>query len=338
MRIAHRMYLTVVPALLGVLVVAGLAYWRQYGHQVPQLVVTVAAVAAIGTLALAWLNARYVAQRVERLAGAESATGAAVSLRGIASAVAPGHVSAQPDELDAIESVVDRLSSAVAIAESGKAEREREAAERARDYATLMATIAEDAVKRIEEVRLPLHILLENHFGELNENQEEMLGAARSAADVADADLIALRQLADLDRGARTLRRDRILPGDLVKSLVPTLQAQAEKQGATLQVDIEPLVPAIWGDQPQLQEALATLLGEAVAHADKREIEVRLQKDEHGCTITVHGGGEVPRSVRTALAIRVISMTGGSVHRETGQLTVMLHRTDDRGSIPKPTS
>jgi signal transduction histidine kinase len=324
------MYLTVMPALLGVLVVAALAYWGQYHQQVPHLVVVVAGVATMGTLALAWLNARYVALRVERLAGSEGG-GSSVTLRGIASAVAPGHVGTPADELDTIEEVVDRLSSAVAVAESGKEAREQEMLERARDYSTLMASVAEDVEKRLEDIRLPLHILLENRFGELNENQEEMLGAARAAADAADADVVAMHQLADLDRGARPLRHDRILPGDLVKALVPTLQAQAEKQGATLRVDIEPLIPAIWGDQPQLQEALSTLLSEAVARADNTDLELRLQKAETGCEVVVRGGGTVRRTVRTALAMRLVGVMGGRVDRTPGELRIALSVGGPRG-------
>ena len=102
---------------------------------------------------------------------------------------------------------------------------------------------------------------LENHFGDLNENQEEMLGAARLAADTVDGDLAALRRIADLDRGILPFRRDRLRPGDLVRALIPMLQAAADKAGATLRVDIEPVVPAIHGDQAMLQESLAALLG-----------------------------------------------------------------------------
>ena len=324
MRIAHRMYLAMIPAILGVFVVGALAYWGQYAHRVPYLVVIVAACAVIGTLVLVCLNVRYVAVRVERLAGAEPGRNPSLSLRGIASVVAPGHSGDPADELDTIESVVDRLSSAVVVAESGKAEKEREASERARDYATLMASVAEDVAGRIEEIRLPLHILLENRFGELNENQEEMLGSARASADAADAEVVAMQQLADLDRGARTLRRDRLLPGDLLKSLVPTLQAQAEKQGATLHVDIEPLVPAIRGDQAQLQEALSTLLSEAIARADGSDIELQLRKVQGKCEVFLRGGGAIPRSVRTALAIRLIGVMGGCVDRETDGLRIVL--------------
>ncbi len=318
------MYLTVIPGFIGVFVVAALAYWGQYAHRVPYLVVIVAACAAIGTLVLSWLNARYVAVRVERLAGgAPSSTSTTNDRARVTGATSNRHVD-PADELDTIESVVDRLSSEVVFAESDKAQMEREATERAHDYAALMASVAEDVAKRIEEIRLPLHILLENRFGELNENQEEMLGSARTSADVADAEVIAMQQLADLDRGARTLRRDRILPGDLLKSLVPTLQALAEKEGAVLHVDIEPLVPAIWGDQPQLQEALSTLLSEAIARANGAEIKLELRKTLDGCEILMRGAGQIPRSVRTALAMRVVGVMGGRVERGETELRVVL--------------
>jgi len=166
MKIAHRMYLMVLPAVLGVLVVAALAYWGQYAHAVPELVLVIAAVAVVGTAILAWSNARYVAQRIERLAGAPVVAGPAPSLRGVASAVAPGHVAAAPDELDAIAAVVHRLSDAVEVAESDRAAREHAFENRAHDYATMLSVVSENAAKQLEEVRLPLHILLDNHFGD----------------------------------------------------------------------------------------------------------------------------------------------------------------------------
>jgi hypothetical protein len=51
-------------------------------------------------------------------------------------------------------------------------------------------------------VRLPLQILLESPFGELNENQEELLRDARAAADAIDAALRKLGHVADIDRNA----------------------------------------------------------------------------------------------------------------------------------------
>lgn len=297
MKVAHRLSLTVVPAVLGVFTVAGLAYWGRYANEVPHLLLIVAAVASVGSLALSWVNARYVARRIERLAG--------------------GHAATQRDELEAIEGVVDHLSSAVAGAEAASTERERIAEERTRAYAQMVANVAAASAARLEEVRLPLHILLENRFGDLNENQEEMLGAARVAAEAVDADVVALGQLAELDLGNRLLRRDRLLLGDILRALVPTLQAAAEQAGVTLRVDIEPLVPAIQGDQPLLHGALATVLGDAIrASASGAELELTLARDGSSVRIALRGVGTAADTVRGVLANRIISANGGTVVRE----------------------
>jgi signal transduction histidine kinase len=307
MKVAHRLYLTVVPAVLGVLTVAGLAYWGRYANVVPHLVLIVAAVASVGSLVLSWVNARYVAHRIERLASGPITE----------SSGALFHAEAQRDELDAIEGVVDHLSSAVVGAEAASTERERIAEERTRAYAQMVASIAAASAVRLEEVRLPLHILLENRFGDLNENQEEMLGAARVAAEAVDADVVALGQLAELDLGNRLLRRDRLLLGDVVRALVPTLQAAAEQAGVTLRVDIEPLVPAIHGDQPQLHDALTTVLGDAIrASASGAELELTLARDGSSVRITLRGAGTAADTVRGVLANRIISASGGTVAYE----------------------
>ena len=59
------------------------------------------------------------------------------------------------------------------------------------------------ATRWLGQVRISLHILLENRFGDLNENQEELLGAARAAADEADAEL---RKLAPTGSSTSTFR------------------------------------------------------------------------------------------------------------------------------------
>ena len=53
MTISQRLYLAVVPAVVGVFTVAGLAYWGQFHRAAPEWVVVVAAVSAVGSLFLA---------------------------------------------------------------------------------------------------------------------------------------------------------------------------------------------------------------------------------------------------------------------------------------------
>lgn len=325
MKISHRLYLTVAPAILAVLLLAGLMYWGQYAHTTPGVVIVVGVLAVTTSLVMTWSNARFVARKLERIVGGSLAHVQAPSLRGMASAIVPSKASGPPDEIDEIENVVDRLSSAVAIAEVKSADREKLFEQRAQDYARLLSTIADASAKRLEEVRLPLHILLENKFGDLNDNQEEMLGAARNAAEAADADMMSLRQIAELDLGERQLRQDRMKPSELVDALRPMLIAAAEGAGVTLEIDVAPLLPAIIGDRAMLQDALVTVLRESVASANK-DSRVRIELDREGSMIrfVMHGSGAAIATVRWAAAVRVIQSHGGSVERDANGLKIEL--------------
>src|SRR6185312_5510128 len=189
-RTGQRLFLAVIPAVVGVFAVAGLAYWGDYAHEAPHIVVIIAAIAAVGSLGMAWYNARYVAHRIAQLAAkVESGSGL--------------------DEFDAIETVVDRHTSALREAESRRQHAEHAAGVRIREHGELMAQVASTVSKGIDEIRLPLYILLENRFGDLNENQEEMLEAARTAAEHVNTDADRLAEIGQLDRGSLTLRSDR---------------------------------------------------------------------------------------------------------------------------------
>jgi signal transduction histidine kinase len=308
MRVSRRLYLMLVPSFVALLLMAGLAYWGQYAHTAPSLVLASGTIIVIASAAVTWWNARYVVQRIERLVTHRAPT--------------TPHAG---DEIDEIEHVVDRLSSAVALAENTRADRERAFEQRAHDYAKLLTDLAASAADRLEQVRLPLHILLENHFGDLNENQEEMLGAARAAAEAADADMMNLRQLAALDLGQVTLRDDRIRPSDLVDAIRPMLLAAAEDKSMTLQIDVEPLLPAITGDRPRLQDALVALLRDPLLEAaDGSHLKLEVKRDADDICLTLNDIIEPHVSVRRAAAIRLIVAHHGSVQHNANQVVVRL--------------
>jgi hypothetical protein len=104
MKIGQRLYLTSLPGIVAVLLMAGLLYWGQYAHTAPELVLVVGAIAVIVSFALAWWNARFVAHRIEGLATrAASREEAKASADRVA--LANGQDLA-PDEIDEIERVV----------------------------------------------------------------------------------------------------------------------------------------------------------------------------------------------------------------------------------------
>jgi signal transduction histidine kinase len=341
--VSQRLYLAVVPAILGVFTVAGLAYWGEYGRQAPHILVIVAIVASVGSLVVAWRNTRYVATRVSRLA-------------------APAQVT-RTDELDAIEGEVERLRQAVIKAEATAAQARDRAAVSVQEYGGLVADAAAAAARQLDEIRMPLHILLDNHFGDLNDNQEEMLAAARLAADDAQAYLERLRAIADIEQDAVRLRIERIRLADIVTARLPGLSAAAARVGVRVSTDLSPRLPAIMGDRRRLGEALALLIGDAVHRTPSggevliigADPDLPLVAGAHGAAtggagpgqpsapnsrapaatarlVLLHGSG-TPRATDAALADRLVAVQGGTVHHEPDR-TIVEMPSAVVGSVP----
>ncbi len=307
MKTNQRLFLAVIPAVLGVLTVAALAYWGQYAHAAPEIVVVTAAVAAVGSLVMAWYNARYVAQRIALLA-------AKVDAR------------AGLDELDAIETVVDRYTSALRDAESKRVSAQQSADLKIREHGELMSQVASSVSKGIDEIRLPLHILLENRFGDLNENQEEMLEAARTAAELVNTDADRLAEIGALDRGALALRSDRVHVADVLQSLRPTLDGEAGKVGVRVEMDIAPALPPVTGDRGRLQEALALILADAIRRTppgDRVRIAADLQIPLVSLSLSTMGPPPA-MDVASVLAKRLLEAHGATVERAERRITIVL--------------
>ena len=313
MKISSRLFLGMIPSAVGLFTVAGLAYWGQYAHTAPQLVVWAAGTATILSLAIAWWNARYVAQRVERLASRKG--------------------DEEVDELDVIEQRVESLGEAATAAKADAARAAEEAGRRNIEYATLLAEAATSASKQLAEARLSLHVLQDNHFGELNDNQEEMIGAAREATEAAEVELNHLREIADIDRGALALRRDLVKPGEIVSSLLPLYNAQAAKQGVRIMSELEPALPRVVGDRGRLQDALGLIFKDAVRYAvPGSTISVHAASAPASVTIIVNHGSPHSYTGDVALADRLIRAQGGSVTHREDSTTISLERAGVRSA------
>ena len=306
MKTSQRLFLAVIPAVIGVLTVAGLAYWGQYAHAAPHIVVITAGGAAVVSLAMAWYNTRYVAQRIAQLASKVEARSGL-------------------DELDAIETVVDRHTSALRDAESRRALAQKAADQRIKEQGELMSQVATNVSKALDEIRMPLYILLENRFGDLNENQEEMLESARTAAERANTDVDRLAEIGMLDRGALTLRSDRIHIADVMQSLRPTLESESARVGVSLELEVAPALPAVTGDRGRLQEALALMLADAVRRTPKGgKVGISIEVKGPSLSIVVRHGAPPALDVASAIAVRILEAHGALVEPTAGLMAITL--------------
>lgn len=250
--IAWRLAAGVLPSILAIALVGGLFYYGVYGRTAPRVVEIGAALLTLASILITWANARYFADRVTRLAQTTSK-------------VAGG--SERTDEFDRIERAVGKLGSALTASETERARNDALAASRLRDQATMLGGVVSDTLSQLDQVRLPLQILLESPFGELNENQEELLRDARGAADAIDVALRRLGQVVDVDRGALPIQHELVQINDIVRAVLPMARAAAERRGARTELALEPGLPRVIGDRARLAEALALFLADSAAEA-----------------------------------------------------------------------
>ncbi|GJG87074.1 hypothetical protein tb265_22550 [Gemmatimonadetes bacterium T265] len=312
LRVGQRLFLALAPSLLAVVLVVALSYYGQIDRQAPLTLVWAAGALAVVSVVVTWRNTRYLASRIERLAGLTASPRAGAGHGGT-------------DEFDRIEQTVDRLGTALSASEAERARTAAETEAKLVEQATLLAAVSAAAMRRMDEARLPLHILLDTQFGELTPNQEELLADARDAAEQAFEAVRRLRALADVDRGAIELRREWVSVDEVVHAVLPAVQAQARRRGGRVRTALEPALPRTVGDRTRLTAALALLLGDAAAElADGSEQAIATGADAAGVWVSV---APAPAGDDAVLARRLLEVQGARVDVADGALRLTLPRS-----------
>ncbi|MCC6316883.1 MAG: HAMP domain-containing histidine kinase [Gemmatimonadaceae bacterium] len=314
MSVGRRLTLSLMPAMIGLAITVGLAYYGEHERRPPEWFVIVALISAVASSVLAWAVTRHVARRLERLADWRRDGDGALRRAALALGddVAPSRPNRSRDELETIERIVDRLVEAYERTSVDNTRLATQLEATREEWSRLVQETSGEVVQQLEQVRLPLHILLENHFGDLNENQEEMLGAARGAAEQADHAALRLRDLAAFDLGNLPLRRDAVHLADLLATIVPGLEAEAARRGIPLEVHVAPALPTLPGDRGRLHEALQALLLDTVHRATGR-VCVDVDRSGGSVVMTVTGATAMPGAGLGALVRRVVAAHGGSL-------------------------
>jgi signal transduction histidine kinase len=212
---------------------------------------------------------------------------------------------------------------------AGRGSSGAEAATSAADYAMIVEEMVDFVTQRLEEVELPLHVLLSSPFGSLNENQEEMLAAAHDSVGVADSEVRVLKTLLELDRGGV---RFVVQPTGLSELLRPALavaQSRAHSVYVSICSEISEATPRVLADPVRTQEALTSILLDAVSRTSAGgEIAVNAGESETGrLRIAIsHGSAAArsPASLVMRVARRIITLQQGSVSEDQWHYIVEL--------------
>jgi signal transduction histidine kinase len=197
------------------------------------------------------------------------------------------------------------------------------------DSMMLLEAVAETLSRATGEVQLPLHILLENRFGDLNENQEEMLQAASSAADRIDLASRHLQRILDLEYGRIGFQREAVRLGDVLQAALAIAAAHGESRDVKVSVDRPPVSPFVVADRYFLGEALTALLTAAADRAEaSTELKVQVTPDGKRVGIVVNYSGGPLDGLELVMATRLIQAQKGSVEVAAGRVAVSLSASD----------
>ncbi len=313
--VGQRLLLGLAPALLAVVLVLFLVYYGEFGRQAPGFVLSGAAMLAGASLWLTWSNTRYLALRIRRLAGGVGPEGPDVG------------IAREDDELGRIEQVVDRLGAALAESEEERRRLRADAERRLHEQATILGATVRDALARLDDVRLPLHILVDAPFGELNENQEELIDTARTAANAMDGVLRRLTTICDVDRGAIPVLLERVSVNEVIRGVLPMLHASAERRGLQIDVNLDPALPRVPADRARLAEALALFGNESAwtAHdAAVPHIRTGVAAGYVWVSLSPMQTGEAALTPDHVMATRLIEAQGGTVSTHDAKIEIRL--------------
>jgi signal transduction histidine kinase len=189
--------------------------------------------------------------------------------------------------------------------------------------ALLLDAILGPLASALREVSLPLHILLEAPFGELNENQLEMIAAARASAEEADRVLRQAQRVRSLAGGPRVDRDETTRPIDLCRGALAIASARAAHRAVHVEADLSPALPRVRGDRAYLEEALTMLLGDAAERAPDGGRVTLTAEEDTDCALRLvirHVGPLLPGALDRMLAARLVESAGAVLvwrHDET---------------------
>jgi C4-dicarboxylate-specific signal transduction histidine kinase len=293
MKVATRLNLAVLPAIVGLGVLAALAYWGDRGRQAPEVVVALALVATLGSAVLSWRSTRFVSRRVGDLAQAFRALGLNVVL---------SDVSDEFEELARVRESVRTLANDQARLRDTAAAAVRKADTDRRLHDAVLEQVATAVASRLEEARLALHILQTSPFGELNENQEELVSAARAATDEADRDVRRFARLVSMPARRRAATRESVSMRTLLEPVLAMLASATDASGSTLVVELPPTLPPVLVDRLATQEALSLVLPAIAARLQPAD-ELRLSAEEGDGHVSLVAAPGIARADQTALSV-----------------------------------
>jgi PAS domain S-box-containing protein len=172
-----------------------------------------------------------------------------------------------------------RISHFVAVQRDATAQREATAgAERSSVARTeFLARVSHELLTPLNSLIGFPQMLIDGHFGSLNERQQQAVGNTLSAAEQLRQLILDLLDLARIEAGRMQLDCSSFDLGALLADFARPVVDLAQRKGVTVAIDLTPDLPPVWGDPARLKQVALNLLDNAVKYTPPGgRVELRL--------------------------------------------------------------
>jgi two-component system, NtrC family, sensor histidine kinase KinB len=177
----------------------------------------------------------------------------------------------------------------------------------------LVATVSHELKTPLTGLRMVLHILLEKTIGSLTPKQNELLLGARNDAERMLRILNDLLDLTRLEQGNAALKKEKVNPGELIKSVMSELGDKILAQGLKVNCIVAAGLPPVSVDRQRISHVFGNLIINAIKHSPVGgEIVLRAALAEDNdveFSVTDHGPG-IPEEHHTRIFDRFFRVPG----------------------------
>jgi len=156
----------------------------------------------------------------------------------------------------------------------------------------LVATVAHEFRTPLTSLRMAIHLLAEQAVGPLNEQQMDLVAAAREECERLQGIVDDLLDLARIRSGRLELHPRQVSTELLLEEAREATRDAAEKRHVQIEVTVEPGAEVVTADPDRINLALTNLLTNAIRHGPPdRPVLVRARRGDGGVRIEVRDQG-----------------------------------------------
>jgi signal transduction histidine kinase len=177
-----------------------------------------------------------------------------------------------------------------------------------------IATVSHEFRTPLTSINMTIDILAREVIGAVNEKQKDLLASAKEDAQRLTKLVKDLLDLSRLESGTYKPTREWIDFGRLAGDTMRTLDLVLKAKRLTLRMDIDPVLPRVWGDVQQLSWVLGNLVNNAVRHTEAGGIiTVRASNADGSIRVSVTDTGKgIPASELDGIFGKFIQIKGPS--------------------------